>query len=51
MPAQAFADFFGASLRAIFRFIEADEIHFVETERNEIYVCPTSVGAASRSKR
>lgn len=43
IPAQMSADFFGFSSRVIYRLIEADKIHFIETERNEIYICPTSV--------
>lgn len=44
MSAQATADFFNVSSRNIYRFIEVDKIHFIETAANEIYVCPTSVG-------
>jgi hypothetical protein len=43
LPAQTSADFFGISSREIYRFIESGKIHFVETEANEIYVCPVSV--------
>lgn len=39
----AAASFFGVSRRAIYRFIEREEIHFIETETNEIYVCPISI--------
>ena len=41
--AQTAADLFGVGSRVIFRLIEAGAIHFVETARNEIYVCPLSV--------
>ncbi len=44
ISAQMSADFFGFSCRIIFRLIETGAIHFVETARNEIYVCPLSVG-------
>jgi hypothetical protein len=43
ISAQISADFFGVSSRAIYRLIEQNDIHFLETETNEIYVCPTSV--------
>lgn len=43
IPAQISADFFGFSSRVIYRLIEADKIHFLETERNKIYICPVSV--------
>lgn len=43
IPAHISADFFGFSSRVIYRLIEADKVHFLETERNEIYVCPVSV--------
>jgi hypothetical protein len=43
IPGQAAADFFGVSSRRIYRFIESERIHFLETETNEIYVCPASV--------
>jgi hypothetical protein len=43
MSAQATADFFQISSREIYRFIESEKIHFVETNANEIYVCPVSV--------
>jgi tyrosine-protein phosphatase YwqE len=46
ISAQASADFFGASSRKIYRFIEREVIHFAETDTNQIYVCPTSVKAA-----
>lgn len=42
IPAQISADFFGFSSRVIYRLIEADKIHFLETESNEIYICPVS---------
>lgn len=42
-PAQISADFLGVSSREIYRFIESGKIHFLETETNEIYVCPVSV--------
>lgn len=44
LPAQASADFFNVSSREIYRLIESAKIHFVETDTNEIYVCPNSVG-------
>ena len=37
------ANFFGFSSRIIYRLIESDSIHFVETETKEIYICPASV--------
>jgi hypothetical protein len=40
IPAQASADLFGISSREIYRLIETEQIHFIETEANEIYVCP-----------
>ena len=40
---QTAADFFAVSSRTIYRLIESESIHFVETERNEIYVCPISI--------
>lgn len=43
LPVQACADFFGVSSRAIYRLIESGKIHFLETEANEIYICPASV--------
>ena len=43
ISAQACADFFGISSRAIYRLIESKKIHFIETEANEIYICPASV--------
>ena len=39
---QMCANFFEVSSRVIYRLIDAGEIHFVETDRNEIYVCPVS---------
>ena len=41
--AQTFADFFGISSRTIYRLIESEKIQFIETEANEIYVCPICV--------
>ena len=41
--AQMSADLFGVSSREIYRLIEREEIHFVETQANEIYVCPISI--------
>ena len=43
LAAQVSADFFGVSSRKIYRLIDRDQIHFVETEANEIYVCPVSI--------
>lgn len=43
IAAQASADFFGVSSRKIYRLIDKDKIHFVETETNKIYVCPVSI--------
>ena len=43
---QSAADYFGVSRRVIYRLIERKEIHFAETDVNEIYVCPASVEAA-----
>lgn len=51
LPAQMSADFFGVSSRTIYRFIETGKIHFVETETNETYVCPTSVERALETIR
>lgn len=46
IPAQISADIFGISSRTIYRLVESEKIHFVETEANEIYVCPVSVERA-----
>ncbi len=43
IQAQTSADLFGISSRKIYRLIEREEIHFVETLANEIYVCPISI--------
>ncbi len=43
ITAQASADFFGVSSRKIYHLIDKEKIHFVETEANQIYVCPASV--------
>lgn len=40
------ATLFGVSNRIIFRRIEQQQIHFLETDTNEIYVCLTSTTAA-----
>lgn len=40
--AQMSVDLCGISSRVIYRLIDAGEIHFVETDENEIYVCPVS---------
>jgi hypothetical protein len=40
IPAQTSADLLGISSREIYRLIETEEIHFIETEANETYVCP-----------
>jgi len=50
-PAQISADFFGISSRTIYRLVESEKIHFVETEANEIYVCPVSVKRALETIR
>lgn len=42
------ADFFGFSSRLIYRLIEADKIHFTETESNQIYVCLASTADTLR---
>jgi len=51
IPAQMSADIFGFSSRIIYRLIESDKIHFIETENNEIYVCPLSVKRLFESLR
>ena len=43
IPAQMSADLCGISSRVIYRLIEAGELHFVETETRDIYVCPNSM--------
>lgn len=43
MQAQTSADFYAVSSRKIYRFIEREEIHFVETLANKIYICPISI--------
>lgn len=43
MRTQQSADLFGISSRKIYCLIEREEIHFVETLANEIYVCPISI--------
>lgn len=43
ITAQSSAVAFSISSREIYRLIEKNKIHFVETETNEIYVCPASV--------
>lgn len=43
IPAQISVEFFDFSSRVIYRLIEADKIHFLETGRNKIYICPVSV--------
>ena len=48
IPARLSADFFGFSSRVIYRLIEADKIHFLETEGNEIYICPVSTAEVLR---
>jgi len=48
IPAQISADFFGFSSRVIYRLIEADKIHFLETEGNEIYICLVSTAEVLR---
>lgn len=40
--AQTTADLCGISSRVIYRLVAAGEIHFVETDANEIYICPVS---------
>ena len=52
ISAHVSAEFFGISSREIYRLIEAGKIHFVETDRNEIYICPVSVEqtAGTRTK-
>ena len=37
------ASFFGIGSRTIYRLIEAGEIHFIETENDEIYICLNSL--------
>lgn len=49
VSAQFSADFFGVSSRMIYRLIESSEIHFAETDANEIYVCPVSVERALKT--
>lgn len=44
--AQAAADFFGVSSRTIYRFIEQADVHFTETDVNQLYVRPISTGEA-----
>ncbi len=46
ISAQAAAQLFVVSSRTIYRLIEQANIHFTETEVNEIYVCPTSIQEA-----
>lgn len=41
--AQFAADLFGISSREIYRCIEAEKIHFFETEKKQVYVCPLSI--------
>lgn len=41
--AQFAADLFGISSREIYRFIEDEKIHFFETEKKQVYVCPLSI--------
>ena len=48
IPAQISAEYFGCSSRDIYRLIEADKIHFIETEKNEIYICPASAAGVLR---
>ncbi len=49
IPAQIFAEYFGCSSRLIYRLIEADKIHYLETESNEIYICPVSAAEVLRN--
>jgi len=51
IPAHVTADLFGFSSRMIYRLIESEKIHFVETEANEIYVCPNCVKRVLESIR
>lgn len=46
IQAQTSANYSGVSSRTIYRLIETEKIHFVETKANEIYVCPASVERA-----
>ena len=43
ISAQTSAHLFSLSSREIYRFIETGQIHFIETETDEIYVCPDSL--------
>lgn len=43
LTTQIAADSFGVSTRRIYLLIESEAVHFVETEINEIYVCPLSL--------
>jgi protein-arginine kinase activator protein McsA len=49
ISAQMSADYFGFSSRIIYRLIESEKIYFIETETNEIYVCPICVQQALKS--
>ena len=46
IAAQAAAQLFVVSSRMIYRLVERGAAHFVEAERSELYVCPSSVKAA-----
>ena len=43
LTAQKAADLCAVSTRLIYRLIEAESVHFIETGANEIYVCPVCV--------
>lgn len=43
ISAHASANLFGVSSREIYRLVEAGAIHFVETENNQMFVCPTLI--------
>lgn len=51
ISAQMSADYFGFSSRIIYRLIESEKIYFIETEANEIYVCPICVKQVLESIR
>lgn len=40
LPAQTSADFFGISVRAVYRLVEAGKLRFIETSAKNVFVCP-----------
>ena len=45
------AALFALSQRALFGFVEAEEVHFAETSDGVLYVCPRSVAEILKEKK